>query len=52
MMPELGAYATEVLSAYAVTLVLLAVLVGASLRRGAKVKALLKAAEARRGRDV
>lgn len=32
-MPELGKYAAEVLAAYAVTLVLLAGLIGISLRR-------------------
>ena len=46
-MPELGPYAAEVLSAYAVTLFLLAVLVLLSVRKSRAVKAELAAAEAR-----
>lgn len=50
MIPDLGKYAGTVLSAYGVTLALLAVLVGASLWRGAKVKRALEAQERRNGR--
>ncbi len=49
MMPELGKYAGAVLSAYGVTLVLLAGLVAATLLRGAQVKRALEEAERRRG---
>lgn len=49
-MPELGKYAAEVLSAYAVSLLLLAVLVWMSLRRDRRAKAALRAAE--EGRDA
>lgn len=45
MMPDLGKYAETVLSAYAVSLVLLVVLVALSIRRGRKVKAQLEAVE-------
>ena len=45
MMPDLGKYAETVLSAYAVSLVLIVVLVLLSLRRGHKVKAQLGAVE-------
>jgi heme exporter protein D len=45
MMPDLGKYAETVLSAYAVSLVLIVVLVLLSLRRGRKVKAQLEAVE-------
>lgn len=41
-MPDLGKYATEVLSAYGVTLLLIAGLIWLSLRRGAKARAALK----------
>lgn len=53
MMPDLGKYAGVVLSSYAVTLGLLAVLVGLTFWRSARVKAALRAAEARleRGTD-
>lgn len=44
-MPELGKYAAEVLSAYAASLVLLAVLIGWILRRGRRARAALKDAE-------
>lgn len=50
MMPELGKYATEVLSAYAVSLLLLAVLVLWTLRRGRAARATLEAAERETGR--
>ncbi|MEQ9242730.1 heme exporter protein CcmD [Roseovarius indicus] len=45
MMPDLGKYAETVLSAYAVSIVLLVVLVALSLRRSRKVKAQLEAVE-------
>ena len=44
-MPDLGNYATEVLSAYAVTFVLLAALIGLSWRRYTKIRAALRKAE-------
>ena len=44
-MPDLGTYAVEVLSAYAVSIVLLAALIGLSWRRYAKVRAALEAVE-------
>ena len=44
-MPDLGEYAVEVLSAYAVTLALLAILIGLSWRRYARVKAALEEVE-------
>lgn len=47
MMPELGKYAGAVLSSYAVSLVLLAVLVLLSLMRARKVKAELDRIENR-----
>lgn len=47
-MPELGKYAVEVLSAYAVSLVLLAGLVWISWRRHRAARARLDAVEARR----
>lgn len=48
MMPDLGNYATSVLSAYGVGIVLLVALVAMSLFRSARVKAELDAIEARR----
>ncbi|PWR03160.1 heme exporter protein CcmD [Meridianimarinicoccus roseus] len=51
MMPDLGKYAAEVAAAYIVSIVLIAGLVWASLRRGAKVRAELRRVEARRGRS-
>jgi heme exporter protein D len=45
MMPDLGKYADAVLSSYAVSLVLLVVLVFFSLRRSRKVKDQLDALE-------
>lgn len=47
-MPDLGKYATEVLSAYGVSLVLIALIVWASLARARKVKAELAAIEKRK----
>lgn len=49
-MPDLGKYAAEVLSAYGVTLVLLAGIVALSLRRDARVRRLLADQERRMGR--
>ncbi|WP_086052103.1 heme exporter protein CcmD [Pseudoruegeria sp. SK021] len=48
-MPELGKYAGEVLSAYGISLALLAVLVAVSLARGRRVRAKLRAYEDRKG---
>ena len=45
MMPDLGKYAVTVLSAYGVSLVLLAALVILSLRRGRRVRAELRQIE-------
>ena len=45
MMPELGKYAIEVMSAYAASLALLALLVVITLRRGKAAKAALARAE-------
>ncbi|MBU0781661.1 heme exporter protein CcmD [Loktanella salsilacus] len=44
-MPDLGKYAFEVLTAYAASIAVLAVLIGASLRRSRRVKAALEAVE-------
>ena len=48
-MPDLGKYAVEVLSAYGVSILMIAVLVLASFVKGAKVRRQLAEAEARRG---
>ena len=48
MMPDLGKYASAVLSAYAVSLILLAAIVILSLWRSRQVRRKLDAAEARR----
>jgi heme exporter protein D len=48
MMPELGKYAGTVLSAYAVSLVLLAAIIGLSWWQSRRMKRQLDAAEARR----
>lgn len=50
MMPDLGKYAGTVLSAYAVSLILLAVIVLLTLRRSRRVKAQLAKIEERLGR--
>ena len=50
MMPELGKYADTVLSAYAVSLLLLVVLAVWSVWRARKVRAELETVEARRKR--
>jgi len=47
-MPDLGRYATEVLSAYAGTLILLALLIASSVWKARKVLRQLREAEARR----
>lgn len=44
-MPDLGAYAFEVLTAYGVTFVVLLVLIGASWRRSVRAKAALERVE-------
>ena len=44
-MPDLGKYAVEVLSAYAASIAVLAVLVGLSVRRSRKVKRMLEEIE-------
>ena len=48
MMPDLGKYAASVLSAYGVSLALLAGLVWLSLRAGSKARTEMQAIEARR----
>ena len=45
MMPDLGKYAVEVASAYAVTLGLIVVLVVVSLRQSVRTRALLREVE-------
>ena len=47
-MPDLGSYSVYVLSAYAVSLVLLGLIIAVSLARSAQVKAELSEVEARR----
>ena len=47
MMPELGKYADTVLSAYAVSILLLVGLVALSLWRGRRVRAEMETAERR-----
>jgi heme exporter protein D len=49
MIPDLGKYAGTVLSAYAVSLVLLAGIIALSWWQSRRTKAKLDAAEARRG---
>lgn len=51
MMPDLGKYATEVTSAYAVSLLLIAVLVLLSWWRARTVRAQLRDVERRREQD-
>jgi heme exporter protein D len=50
MMPELGRYAVEVTLAYAVTLGLLALLVGWIWARGRKTRQQLQQIESRQGK--
>lgn len=45
MIPDLGRYATEVLSAYAVSLLLLALITWLSLRRHRRIRAEMEGAE-------
>ncbi|ANB34061.1 heme exporter protein CcmD [Rhodovulum sulfidophilum] len=52
MIPDLGKYAVAVLSSYAVTMGLIAVLIAVSLWRGARVRRQLAEIEARRNADV
>jgi heme exporter protein D len=47
MMPDLGKYADAVMGSYAVSLGLIAVLVGYSLWQGARMRRALAVAEAR-----
>jgi heme exporter protein D len=51
MIPDLGKYAFAVLASYGISALILAVLVGASLWRGARVRDALRQVEARRERD-
>lgn len=51
MMPELGKYAITVLSSYAVSLILLALLVAFSIRRARKVRAELERIEERQKKN-
>lgn len=51
MMPDLGKYAFAVLASYGLSFVILAALIGASLWRGAQVRAALRQVEARREGD-
>ena len=51
MMPDLGKYADAVLSAYAVSLVLLAALVALTLWRDRRARRALEAVERKRGSD-
>ena len=50
-MPDLGQYAVEVLSAYAVSLLLLLGLLAVSLRRGRAARAALDEVEAEEPKD-
>ncbi len=51
MMPDLGKYAVEVLSAYAASLALLGGLLWLTLRRGKAARAALKSIEAEADKD-
>ena len=51
MMPDLGKYADAVLSAYAVSIVLLVTIVLLTLWRGRKVRAEMEAVERRSNHD-
>lgn len=51
MMPDLGPYAGPVLSAYAVSIVLIAALIGLSLRRARITRDALRKVEEREGRN-
>ena len=52
MIPELGKYAVAVLSSYGVSLLLIAIIVWASLRRSARVRRALDEMENRRTPDA
>ena len=49
-MPELGKYAVAVLGSYGVTAILIAALVGLTLRQSARMKRALAEVEARQGK--
>ncbi|WP_380052894.1 heme exporter protein CcmD [Falsihalocynthiibacter sp. SS001] len=51
MMPDLGKYASEVYTSYAVTAVLLAAIIVATVLKGRKVAAELRDAEERRTKN-
>lgn len=51
MMPDLGDYAFEVLSAYAVSIALLVGLIWATLQRAARLRRQLAEVEARKARS-
>jgi heme exporter protein D len=51
MIPDLGKYADTVISSYVASLVLLALLVVLSVRRGRKVRAEMQALEKRMSKD-
>lgn len=51
MMPDLGKYAVAVVSSYAASLALLAVLVAWSVWQGRRIKRQLDEIEARQGKD-
>ncbi|MEM6890220.1 MAG: heme exporter protein CcmD [Pseudomonadota bacterium] len=51
MMPDLGKYAISVLSAYAASLTMLAVLVLVTLRQGRAARRALSGVESERGKD-
>ncbi len=50
-MPDLGKYATEVLSAYGISLTLIVLLVGASLIRARRIRDELRKVEERRSKN-
>ncbi|AEI93987.1 MULTISPECIES: heme exporter protein CcmD [Roseobacter] len=52
MMPDLGKYSEAVLSSYAATLLLLALLVFITLHRGRKARRALDEIERKRDRDA
>jgi len=52
MMPDLGKYAVEVLSAYAASLALLALLIVITLRKGRAARAALRQIEEETGKDA
>jgi heme exporter protein D len=51
-MPELGKYAGVIFGSYAVSLVLLAALIGLTFWRGARARDALQAIEARQGKQA